>query len=261
MQRVGDIFEEALGHAPPAPGDWTRPALTDIEGWVGFFARLREWEEANPELASAWREAIAENEAHDIARDNAREDTALGAHLEACGVGRVTVSAIASGLRLTPALSVTAEWLASSATFLLLLGGAGTGKTVAAATVLREARVSYGSGRYAYSSEAGLFVKTNTLARALFTGDTGGILDRARRVPWLVVDEVGAEYADQGGRWVAELEDLLDVRHEARRRTVLTSNLDAEELRARVGDRVRSRIAGAGRIALVGREDLRRAKP
>lgn len=259
---LGDVFDSLSRYDPGDPDDWRRPPLSDLDGWRAFLARVRAWEEANPELAAAWREAAAENEARDTDADNRREDASLAMHLEACGVGRLTVGAVVGpGFRATPAVAAVAEWLASGSTFLLLVGGAGTGKTVAAANVLREARVAYGAGRYAYSAEAGLFVRAAGLARALFTGDERGLLERARRVPWLIVDEVGGEYADVGGRWLAEFEDLLDARHEARRRTILTSNLTTDELRTRLGDRIRSRIAGAGRIVSVGREDLRRVRP
>lgn len=71
---------------------------------------------------------------------------------------------------------------------------------------------------------------------------------------FLVVDELSGA----GREWGAtELEDLLDERQSARRPTVITTNLDGDDLRAAVGDRAFSRLVGHGVVVEVPGRDYR----
>ena len=74
---------------------------------------------------------------------------------------------------------------------------------------------------------------------------------RLHACSWLVLDELTA----RGREWGAELlAELLDDRTSARRPTVCTANL----VEGQLGDRVASRLAGAGRIIEVVGPDYRR---
>lgn len=240
---------------------WERPELFDVQGWAEHARRVAAWAAAHPDLARAWDEALLAQRRREVALEQVDQERFLARHLVECGVGELTATAVGAGVRETPAVAIVREWLAHAGTFLLLLGKAGAGKTVAAAWVLGRARRAWSEGgveRWAYDRDAGLCVHAGELADAVFAGDER-LLRRARVVPWLVIDDLGVEYSDQAGRWLGAFDRILNVRHEHRRRTVLTSNATPEAFRQRYGERIASRLRGSGRVADCGAEDLRRA--
>lgn len=209
-------------------------------------------EPAPEEVARRRAELVAQ-----LDTDHAREEERFPDHLVACGVGERTVAVLAAPGE-TRALAEVTAWAGTAESTCLLLGGPGSGKTVAAASALRLARIRWREEdlvRWRWCQALGLFTTAAKLVASLH-GD-GDLLARARRVAVLVVDDLGAEYADQGERWVAELAALIDSRHEAMHRTVITSNLSAQAFKARYGERVASRIRGAGRVVPCGIVDLR----
>lgn len=244
----------------PESDDWSMPAFGDLAAWAARSLRIKAWEAANPEMAGAWNAAIREEHVRMLQADQAREEANLPTHLRLCGVGDRTLDVIRGGLTQTPAMVALEEWRQSRSTFLLFLGRAGAGKTVAAADSLRWARTSWdevGVRRWRFSEGLGMFVKAAQLAQAMHRGETD-TLRRASNVHWLVIDELGGEYADQGGRWLGEFDALIDARYEGRRRTVITTNLPAEDFKQRYGERIASRIRGDGRVVDCGADDLRR---
>lgn len=82
------------------------------------------------------------------------------------------------------------------------------------------------------------------------------IVDAAREVDVLILDDLGAESA---GTWAQEiLFRLVDYRLKGRH-LVVTTNVDEEVLRERLGGRVTSRLIGYCAVAEMGGPDRRRA--
>lgn len=166
--------------------------------------------------------------------------------------------AIASGgatLRPTRALQTVRAWLEREdvAPVLVLSGGTGCGKTVAAAYALAEQR-------------AGVWRTAPQLCRT-FSASFGDQVDDQElclTASMLVVDDVGAELAQQRERMAATLVELLEHRKRSARfmRTVVTTNLNRSAFDGQYGsERLRSRMAETGIVAWVETRDpdLRRS--
>ncbi len=260
--------------------------------------RIRAWLEANPEQAAEVRRrgterAIREHSQRVIERLDAWDEgrrggasAAVAAFLAAVGVGARSRDAVVGGVAPTQALDAARAWAGTNGTgALLLLGPRGTGKTVAASWALTacattrfhrcfcDACNGVEATRDCLIEEAhpgrvvderlaahhGLFVKAGELCSALHRPGGEELWSRARRVRVLVIDDLGREYSDQHGRWLSELDLLIDDRHEARLRTVLTGNLTPEEFKARYGERIADRIRQDGRVCICNGESLRRS--
>lgn len=124
---------------------------------------------------------------------------------------------------------------------LLLTGPVGTGKTYLAVALLRR-RVEQG--------ESALFVTLGDYLQRIrdtFDADTrqstAEVLTAARTVGLLVFDDLGAKLHltdwEEG-----QLYDLVNARITAQLAMILTTNLDAEELRDYLGERIHSRLMG-----------------
>lgn len=166
--------------------------------------------------------------------------------LRRMGVPQRTIDLL-DGLQDCAALQHAKAWHTSGATFLLLLGVPGTGKTTAAGWVLSQLWASYGDPpiRHFLASN-GRMVVADDLARLSYFGpEAAKTRLRLERVPVLVVDELGAEQRTDG--WVATLNALVNERYGSKRRTVLVSNLSTQEFGERYGRRVLDRIAEDGR--------------
>lgn len=142
-------------------------------------------------------------------------------------------------------------------TFLVLAGGVGVGKTLAAAWGLdiefavrrrlkaEEMRIRGedpdGTG-YVVRQVGGLFLSAMSLVRAGTFNDE--FWADARETARLVIDDLGTEPRDDKGWAAANLADLLNHRYDWKLKTVLTTNLDFERFKAayvdlRLGDRLR----------------------
>jgi DNA replication protein DnaC len=131
---------------------------------------------------------------------------------------------------------------------LLLFGEVKQGKTTLATCALAD-RISAG--------QRGAFIKAPELLaeiRASFDRGAGGlrpseILDRARTVPLLVLDDLGSEQLPRESGWIEEtLYRLIDYRHDYLLPMIVTTNLGAksgkpfQDLLERVGDRIAWRL-------------------
>lgn len=128
--------------------------------------------------------------------------------------------------------------------FLTLSGRKGCGKTFAAAEAVWER-----GGRYV---DAGQLVSTSTFDEAEWGSLT--------RCSLLVVDELGAEHPNPA--FEANLYALLDRRYRQGKRTVLCTNLNAAEFKARYCenglDRLLDRLRTGGRWVSLDGPSLRR---
>ena len=121
---------------------------------------------------------------------------------------------------------------------LLLKGSYGTGKTHLAVSILRE------------TAEAGIpgmfLVVPDLIAKMLASfdakdGKAGALVETAKSVPLLVLDDLGAENPKP---WVVELVYvLINHRYEHMLPTIITTNYDGKQLDAVFGRRIVSRLA------------------
>ncbi len=147
--------------------------------------------------------------------------------------------------------NVVRRWLDTDRPILVLLGGPGTGKTVAAASLVADH-----GGRIAFAPE---------LVRAFRARDTGGFREKDRaeqyvfealRCSTLVVDDIGtAPEAEQ-----AMLFQIVDQRRGSSVRTILTGNLTTQTMTANFDARTLSRLRQSAFVFDLGTEDMRRAR-
>lgn len=237
-----------------------RPALSlaGLKSIIDTGRRAKAWDEAHPVEAARYRALVAELEA-EVRKAEALEAERLAAErvlrtsaskLERSGVGQRAMAA-AVDPRPTEALVAVRRWLAdASKTWLVLCGAKGTGKSVAATWAVRHAITTGSTAAFRRASE---------LAK-LSGFDAGAVeLETLKRVDLLVLDDVGTETLTDWAR--AQLHELVDYRHEAYGRTILTSNLSwkgAGGLEARLGERIVDRIAQAGTRVQVSGVSMRR---
>lgn len=190
----------------------------------------------------------------ELAAANARSEnaTALGV-LQDWGVPERFRSVIRNGCSPTPAVTRVREWAAGDGWCVVLAGGFGVGKSVAAALWLRERARHVGVNH----ARARRWWTAAELARV--GNYDAQAFDALAHASSLVIDDLGAEYRDVGGSFVALFGDLITARHGSLRKTVITTNLNADDLRERYGERVTERLReGGGLVGLVG-PNLRRA--
>lgn len=225
------------------------------------------WEAANPETARIWSEALLEDHRRTTERDAAARHENAHARalltLRALKVPLDAIDALAHPKNNKP-LQAAKEFVAAPATtarFLLLLGQKGVGKTVAAAFVLRElvakgANHSEPSGGMARKASAAEFTLASSLARISgYNHDDREWFERLCETRVLVIDDLGADAANQFS--AAMLDELLTRRHAERLRTVITSNLGKDAIKARLGDRLTDRIRETGIVCVTVGDSLR----
>lgn len=181
-------------------------------------------------------------------------------HLVACGVPELEAEVVAEGVNETEATRAVKTFCQSDKTFCLLMGGAGSGKSIAAAGALLNSKMSWGDGSsWSYSpTEARYTLAADLAVLGGFDLPSQKILDRAERYRWLIIDDLGSELATDV--WRANLGQLILARNSARRRTIITTNLTIEAFKARYDERIVSRIRGNGLVSVTGSEDMRRSQ-
>lgn len=184
-----------------------------------------------------------------LERDAARKQEALRRHeLEALaenGLSVRHVNLVAGG-----SVQETAATRAIATIHMgivVLAGGVGCGKTTAAHVWLLPLGQPLEPHRVA-------FVSAQEFAR---TSRYEGKIERLRAPDRLVIDDLGAEYMDERGSALVDLDELIDARWRAGRGTLLTTNLTAQSFKRRYGARLASRIRDEGGWHQVDGPDLR----
>lgn len=202
-----------------------------------------EWLSLAPKLtAEQWRRRDAEVAAARLPvsdRDNAR----LALLLE-YGFPRRAVDLVHAGVDVAgPAIAHVRPHVAT-AEILVLSGPKGCGKTVSATwwAAQRRDRVR--------------FLRASTFAAS------SRYDDREARAVWfssaLVLDDLGAEFADCKGSFLSDLDELVDVFYSDMRPLVVTTNCNLEQFRERYGERIADRLRECGRWLSLSGDSLRR---
>jgi len=201
-------------------------------------------EQVEPDMAEIQRRLLRE------ARSRARESIGLPAR----------VTKLLDSPDETEAVAKALEFLASETRSLLVMaGGTGCGKTVAACVALDRYMTPDGWSM----RRQGRFVKAIDLVRAgTFDGE---YWDRLNCAPMLVVDDLGTEPLDEKGWALSNIAALIDRRYDACAKTILTTNLDVAKFKARYcatdGGRIIGRLREAGAFVEFDGESLRGPNP
>lgn len=141
----------------------------------------------------------------------------------------------------------------------LLLGGTGSGKTVAA-LLYTATKASFRRNEHGWVTNAG-YIKAYDLAQAIAdpkTDNNRKLLQMVRNKKYLVLDDLGAEPTGfRGNDFIAFFENLYDTRANFDRVTTITSNGTIEQLLEIYGQRFVSRLAENALIYSTSDKDLR----
>lgn len=140
---------------------------------------------------------------------------------------------------------------------LLLLGGTGLGKTHLS-TALAKALIDNGYD-VVYSGAIGMIAdfEQHRFGNSA-GGESGNDLDRYYACDLLIIDDLGAEVSNQFT--VSTIYNVLNNRISLGLPTVISTNLNQNELNARYWDRITSRILGEFRPLIFSGSDVRKLK-
>ena len=239
-RRGHNMRDEIPALRPPRRRSGGKPH--ELTGFAGLLSR---------QLAKLEKHLVADAES-DAFDEVIREDNRLEL-IRASGVEPVLTDAglravlrrDEGGARAPRALELTRAWMspASQHPILVLFGGTGVGKTVAAA--------------WALSQRPGHYVEAETLckeSRSHFGGPSPEFW-RYVRSEFLVIDELGMEHSEDLA--AATLHEVVNRRQRLPKRTLLLGNLNRAQWTTRYDSRTRSRLQEVGVIRRVDGMDLR----
>jgi len=148
----------------------------------------------------------------------------------------------------TDAVRAARQWDAGRSA-LVLSGGRGCGKTVAAAW-------------RALSDPPNALFRFCDAPRAARIGRYSSGWAELVDAPALCLDDLGAEYLDAKESFVADVSELVNAYYASRRRLIVTTNLSGDELAERYGARVLDRLMECAEWVGIGGGSMRsRARP
>jgi DNA replication protein DnaC len=153
---------------------------------------------------------------------------------------------------------------------MILSGGVGCGKTVAAAKWIHDYVVSknvWKTKRVCNIDDETMDYQFTFLGKAVWV--TAAKLARAdhydsaivaqyTECDRLVIDDLGKEYLDTKGFYTALLDEIVDERYAHMRATVLTTNASDADFKERYKTRIVDRVRETGRFFGCGEESLRK---
>lgn len=125
---------------------------------------------------------------------------------------------------------------------LIMHGDRGTGKTRLAAALLREAKVA----PVAFRTASGIAREIRSTYHRDAAESEDAVLRRLTRARILVVDEIGVGSGSEHER--NALHEVLAARYDARRPTIIISNLSRADLLETLGDRLVDRLKESGAV-------------
>lgn len=190
-----------------------------------------EWEQRDAEVGAT------------MAKVTAGPDLDRLSKLESFGFPRRAVRVVRFGATPPPAIARLRDACGDDVGIVVISGPKGVGKTVAATwwAAQRRDRVQ--------------FVRASALlASSRYDREArDDLLSSA-----LVLDDLGAEYADPKGSFAADLDELVDVFYASMRPLLITTNCDRETFKDRYGERIADRLRECGRWISVTGESMRR---
>lgn len=149
----------------------------------------------------------------------------------------------------TKAWEAVCKWKTSDRPILVLCGGTGSGKTVA---VARHA-IDEGAFQSLRAIRVGAHYEQ-------WTSDRDSKVEPLNlRTRLLIIDDLGQE-AQEDRRSFAALEEIVDSRQSMKTRTIFTTNLTPEQIKARYPERMLSRLAQCAMVVSIPANDMRRSK-
>jgi len=174
-----------------------------------------------------------------------RED-ALAKSLEGQGIPRRIIQTLNAPLKSTRAVrQVRKIFLAPKEAWVLVLSGdKGCGKSVAAGLYLK-LRAERALDNQEQPPESSVWYSAVRMARmSSYNGD----FDKMLRTHLMVIDDLGVEYLDNKGYFEQRFDELMNDRYENFGRTIITTNLNAQDFKERYSDRVTSRMREGFRV-------------
>ncbi len=247
-----DVKMRACGRPSPPAADWLRfkgGMPKDAKGIAAFQsastqwkAELVAWEKANPEAAIEYaildsEYMTAEDRLEGLKWTEQREHY-LQERMRRMGVPAKCVRA-AESISETKAMTAARAWFPKPTWALTLFGGFGTGKTTAAAWCIQE---------WIRRGHRTQWARAPQLSNGTLLGAEANVYaDSCRTCDVLVIDDLGADRMSDV--WRAWLEDVLDARWGAQRKTLLTVNgMDGTHFAERMGGRIMDRLRDGERI-------------
>lgn len=257
LQKLGDFqwYEFFEGHR--LARGCLDGALMDPVVWNAAYQRATQrkwrWDQENQAFSKAWTEAQFDHQEWRRRRNQEEAEAAWREDLSASilagsGAPEVAIEACTALDEQSQGVVAVRGMATQGKTILLLSGGPGTGKTVAAvsAVVARAKR-----------EEGSVFVRAASAARmSLFADEDKATFKRMCETGLLVIDDLGVETFHDG--WRALLDELIDMRYSNGRATIITTNLPPTadvgqpSIRARYGERIADRIRQSGSITMCG---------
>jgi len=143
------------------------------------------------------------------------------------------------------AMSYTEAFRRDKGTLNVFLGSPGTGKTHLAAAILADVLVRKISG--AYVTVMGMLRRIRNSYNATVVETEQQVIDALVEPDLLVIDEVGKAMPTEFS--MAQVFDVVDMRHGSNRHTLLISNLSLKQFKDLVGDAKYDRVReGGGKI-------------
>lgn len=193
------------------------------------------------------------------------DDREITKRMHDWGVPDRAARIVIGGCKPTQAIDFAAQFVGDydqdRSNILVLAGGVGVGKTIAAAWVMMQVVAPAFNGRFDGFASAGFGVRrfrhvSELIETGLYGGDEGKKerqLIKAARV--LVIDDVGTEHMTDTFQTL--FDGLINARYEHDGATVITTNLTSETFLSRYGRRIYDRLRGRGQWFDIGHESLR----
>jgi DNA replication protein DnaC len=171
--------------------------------------------------------------------DTSKEMSAdeLTSSLRFQGMPQRIIDTLQSGPKDTSALMTVKKFMDApkEAWCLVLAGPKGCGKSTAGAYYLWDKTKLM-------SSAPPKSMRWWTAARVARVSGFNDHLEKMMSVPLMVIDDLGVEYLDKNGYFNHRLDELIDDRYSNYRKTIITTNLNANDFQTRYGARVADRI-------------------
>jgi DNA replication protein DnaC len=149
-----------------------------------------------------------------------------------------------------PASELVLDWLLNPTDGLFIAGPCGTGKTHLGSAIVRHF-ITKGVGIKLVRC-ADFYRDVRQMFKSESQGEESAVMSPLEKARYLILDDLGAgSLSDCERRYTLE---LLDVRLNRMRPTIVTSNWSLQEISERMDDRIASRLAGFAALELAGKD-------